>query len=548
MQGLDAMMSPGAMGAAGPTAEELDAEEEEAVAAALMLRRAAARRRRAAAAGAPGRRRRAMYRGSVPGRRPNKKRDFNLGLRSIMRDYFGVDGKDPVYDEADFERRFRVPRTVFMRIFDAIKDQPSFRQRINATGRPQAHPLQKVVAAFRVIAYGEAYDRTDEYVRLSRSTIAVATKKLMSFIVRRFTPEYLRQPTKEELLAILKRNAERGLPGCIGSIDCSHWRWTACPKGFQGMYQSGADKGNRSIVLEAACDEDLWIWHWYVGAPGSFNDVNVFHESPLYLAITSGQWPPSLPYTINGRTRDIPYYLADGIYPRYAFLVTPYPQPVRTMQSRTFNRLQEAVRKDVERLYGVLTARFHIALHPARYRTVQQLTTTAKAIAILHNMTVEVRREQFTGRRRSAAAAAAAQGAAQGAPAAADGAAIDEAAPPGQDLDSGNGASAESGAGNPAPAAGAAVDEAAPGNAGAAPPESTADEAARGTGGVPLPALPHPLPVIEAAEEAIEGTLCQGLIAWARTTDTGEHLSLRNDLAEHVWADRGDLLMPYVHQ
>lgn len=206
-----------------------------------------------------------------------------------MRDNFGFDSQAPVYNEEDFQRRFRVPRDVFLRILDAVKDQPSVWQRINATGRPQAHPMPKVVAVFRVIADGAAYDRADKYVRLSRSSIAVATKNLMSFIVRRFSPLYLRQPTEDKLRAIMKRNAERGLPGCIGSIDCSHWRWTSCPKGFQGMCQSGADKGNRSIVLEAACDEDLWIWHWYVGAPGSFNDVNFLHESPLYRTITSGQ-------------------------------------------------------------------------------------------------------------------------------------------------------------------------------------------------------------------------------------------------------------------
>lgn len=63
------------------------------------------------------------------------------------------------------------------------------------------------------------------------------------------------------------------------------------------------------------------------------------------------------------------------------------------------------MRKKVERLYGVITARFHVALHPARYGIVQQLTATAKAMANLHNMVVEARRARFTGRRRSTAAA-----------------------------------------------------------------------------------------------------------------------------------------------
>lgn len=133
----------------------------------------------------------------------------------------------------------------------------------------------------------------------------------------------------------------------------------------------------------------LWIWHWFVGAPGSYYDLNVLSESPLFDAVQSSTWPPSdHRYTVNGHERSLLYYLADGMYPLYPFLVSPYAAP-ETRKERTFNRPQEAVRKDVERLFAVVTSRFHIALHPARYRTVEQLNTTSKAIAILHNMIVE---------------------------------------------------------------------------------------------------------------------------------------------------------------
>jgi len=41
-------------------------------------------------------------RGSRPGRRPNRHRDFEVGAHSIMRDYFGVGSEPPVYSERDF--------------------------------------------------------------------------------------------------------------------------------------------------------------------------------------------------------------------------------------------------------------------------------------------------------------------------------------------------------------------------------------------------------------------------------------------------------------
>ena len=61
--------------------------------------------------------RRPRYVGSVPGRRPNKWRNFRSGLRGILREHFGLNREPPVYNESDFESWFRVPDSVFLRIY-----------------------------------------------------------------------------------------------------------------------------------------------------------------------------------------------------------------------------------------------------------------------------------------------------------------------------------------------------------------------------------------------------------------------------------------------
>jgi len=109
-----------------------------------------------------------------------------------------------------------------------------------------------MVAAFRVLAYGESYDLADEYVRLSRSTIEVATKKLIEFIVEEWEPVYLWPPKDKEVKRMLERNAARGMPECVGSLDCSQWECAACPKGLAGQYQN--PKKRRTIVMETVSD------------------------------------------------------------------------------------------------------------------------------------------------------------------------------------------------------------------------------------------------------------------------------------------------------
>lgn len=226
--------------------DDLDKVE---VAASLPVQQQALQQRRKALAERDSK---STYHGSLLERKPNKARDFGAGLHNIFRDYFGLDDRPPVHDNADFERRFRVPRTVFSRIYEAFKDQPGFQQTGNATVQPQAHPLQKVVAAIRMLAGGESCDRVDKYVRLSWSTIAVATKQLVQFIVDHFRGEYLLPLIGEEVARVLSRNAQRGLPGCLDSIDCTPWKWSVCPTGMRGMYQ--ASKKTRNVVMEAVCD------------------------------------------------------------------------------------------------------------------------------------------------------------------------------------------------------------------------------------------------------------------------------------------------------
>lgn len=104
-------------------------------------------------------------------------------MRGIMRDHFSVDKRPPVYGKETFEHRFLVPRSVFTRIEEAIRDRPLWRQSINATGRARPHFLQRMVAAFCVLTYGWSYYRADEYVWLSNFTTDMATTKLISFIV-----------------------------------------------------------------------------------------------------------------------------------------------------------------------------------------------------------------------------------------------------------------------------------------------------------------------------------------------------------------------------
>src|SRR5690606_36184909 len=141
----------------------------------------------------------------------------------------------------------------------------------------------------------------------------------------------------------------------IGSIDCMHWEWKNCPTAWKGMYSRGT--GKPTIVLEAVASYDLWIWHTFFGAPGTMNDLNILDRSPVFDDIINGI-APKVNFYVNGKY-NLTYYLTDGIYLKWETFIQSIRLP-QGQKNSLFAKTKEAVRKDVERAFGVLQTRFGV--------------------------------------------------------------------------------------------------------------------------------------------------------------------------------------------
>ncbi|KAK9073354.1 hypothetical protein SSX86_007678 [Deinandra increscens subsp. villosa] len=223
-------------------------------------------------------------------------RERENGEKVLMQDYFA---ERPTYDETTFRNRFRMRRPLFLRIVAAVTaNDLYFQQRRDCIGRKGLSPLQKCTAAMRVLAYGTPVDAQDEYLRISETVTRDALTHFVVGVISCFGQEYLRKPNENDLARLLHVGKERGFPGMIGSIDCMHWEWKNCPSAWAGQYAGRS--GKPTIVLEAVASYDLWIWHAFFGTPGSCNDINVLHRSPIFDDVLSGR-APNVSYTVNGR-------------------------------------------------------------------------------------------------------------------------------------------------------------------------------------------------------------------------------------------------------
>ncbi|XP_070679670.1 uncharacterized protein [Malus domestica] len=97
---------------------------------------------------------------------------------------------------------------------------------------------------------------------------------------------------------------------------------------------------------------------------------------------------PKVAYKVNGRMYDGPYYLADGIYPRWSTFVKTVPRP-RSAKEKHFASCQEGCRKDVECCFLIIQARWAIVRGATRLFDVESLRSIMMTCIILHNMIVK---------------------------------------------------------------------------------------------------------------------------------------------------------------
>lgn len=153
------------------------------------------------------------------------------------------------------------------------------------------------------------------------------------------------------------------------------WHWKNSLATWHGTHTNGF-KRIPTLILEVVASKNLWIWHALFGMAGTNNDITVLDRSPLFDDLINGIAPPCN-FVVRGHKYDMEYYLSDEIYPPYATLIQTISQ-LSSIKERLFAKHQEAVRKDVERAFGVPQRRWHVVKDPAPIWDVKDLRMIKK--------------------------------------------------------------------------------------------------------------------------------------------------------------------------
>ena len=328
-----------------------------------------------------------------PKRRRSSRFQHHRARLAIQEDYFSP---TPIFDDKQFERVFRITKTMTEQIMLVCARSDSFFTEIeDVSGRYGIAPMAKILVALKQIAYGCSPSAFLDYFQMSEGTarqsllkvchIASSDEELRSVFLRAMTRADARRVSS-------MHEAQHGVPGMIGSLDCMHVYWKNCPVAWQGS-QTGKSK-KPSIVLEAFADYNLWFWHHSFGWPGSLNDINIWDRSCLLKTFLDGSFATNVDFEFEIGTKVFSrlWLLVDGIYPELSRFAKTIQEPVGRKAS-TYAIWQESARKDIERAFGVLQRKFHILVRKMEFWYLTDICSVVNTCIMLHNMMVANRIE-----------------------------------------------------------------------------------------------------------------------------------------------------------
>ena len=146
-------------------------------------------------------------------------------------------GDAPVYPSSNFKDTFGVPKSIFFELHEVVG--PRIQCGRACDGTPPISTEVLLLMTLRMLRTGNSCHQFDDQVGIAKSTILKKFKMIILIIEEVFLRKYITDIFADEeriRRATLEHFAERGFPGCIGSMDCTHFKWR-CPKSLQASHK-----------------------------------------------------------------------------------------------------------------------------------------------------------------------------------------------------------------------------------------------------------------------------------------------------------------------
>lgn len=186
---------------------------------------------------------------------------------------------------AKFRRRFRVPFPMFINI---LVPQCKEKNIFELKGRGHfTIPIEfKLLIALRILGRDAVADECEELSFVSESTCHYIFKKFVTNYSKHFYDQYVKCPVGNDLLKVMEVYRRLGFPGCVGSIDCTHVKWSMCSK--DEKWKASGKEGYPTLSFEAVVTHDRLCIHLSIAFLGSYNDITISKNDIFIQWLLSG--------------------------------------------------------------------------------------------------------------------------------------------------------------------------------------------------------------------------------------------------------------------
>lgn len=252
-----------------------------------------------------------------------------------------------------FRRRFRVPFVLFRDHLVKICDEHN----IFNEQRKSRIPLEfKILLSLRILGRGNCADDIQEFIpSIGHSTINFIFKEFVPAFVHHFYHIYVTVPEGNEMKKVMEVYARLGLPGAMGSMDCTHVRWERCPVEYTN--HCIGKEGYPTLAFQVVVDHTKRIHHVSRYFFGACNDKQITNNDSYPIEIMQGKYK-NVEFNLRNSKGEIVrvkggYLLVDGGYQKFSCFIDPMHTRF-TKDTVLWSEWVESVRKDVECTFGIL--------------------------------------------------------------------------------------------------------------------------------------------------------------------------------------------------
>lgn len=251
---------------------------------------------------------------------------------------------------------YRFPRCLALDFLDLLKEHMND---INCC--PEIPLTIQFCATLNFYASGSYQRRVgaDGLAMISQSVVSRCVRSMSYAIATRMIDNFIRFPqTLEEVEALHNElQVHSDFPGCFAIVDGSHIALCALAKTIEFAFLNR--KGFHSLNTQFVVSSQLRILNVNARYPGATHDALVWRSSLVNSTLKrmSDAHGPNWKY----------YLIADHGYPLQPWLLKPFDTPQGWAET-VFNRRLRKLRSLVERVIGLLKARFRCLLNELHYK------------------------------------------------------------------------------------------------------------------------------------------------------------------------------------